>query len=149
MMPKKPKSSPKSYEIGYQEPPKKFQFKKGQSGNPTGKRRKGSSIVPNLKALLERALNRTVTLRDSEQKKIVTKAAAGIEQLVNQFATGDHRARRDLIALAGTLGVDLTAGHGNAIERRSPRDYQQTTKPWWTTTFGAASRNLTLRMSSI
>jgi hypothetical protein len=37
-------------------------------------------------------------------------AAAGIEQLVAQYVKGDHRARRDLIALADKLGVDLTAG---------------------------------------
>jgi hypothetical protein len=47
--------------------------------------------------------------------KIISKAAAGIEQLVNQFAKGDRHARRDLIALAGELGVDLLAGQGDAL----------------------------------
>jgi hypothetical protein len=36
--------------------------------------------------LFERALSGKVTLRQGEQEKIVTKAAAGIEQLVTQFA---------------------------------------------------------------
>jgi len=56
-----------------------------------------------------------VTLRHGEQEKIITKAAAGIEQLVNQFAKGDRHARRDLLALAARFGVDLMAGQGNAL----------------------------------
>ena len=77
------------YRVGPGRPPKEHQFKPGQSGNPEGARRKPRSIAPDLKALFERALSRKVTLRQGEQKKIITKAAAGIEQLVNQFAKGD------------------------------------------------------------
>ena len=35
---------------------------------------------------------------------------------MTQFADGDPRARRDLIHLAGKLGVDLMAGRGEGIE---------------------------------
>jgi hypothetical protein len=105
------------YRIGPGRPPKEFQFKPGQSGNPNGARRKPRSIAPDLKALFEHALNAKVTLRQGEQEKIITKAAAGIEQLVNQFAKGDRHARRDLLALAERLGVDLVAGQGAALEQ--------------------------------
>jgi hypothetical protein len=104
------------YRVGPGRPPREFQFKPGQSGNPKGAKRKSPSMAPDLKALLERALSKTVTLRQGEKQRIVTMAAAGIEQLVNQFAKGDRHARRDLIELAGRLGVDLAAGQGNAIE---------------------------------
>jgi hypothetical protein len=106
----------KSYEVGYGLPPKKFQFRKGRSGNPTGTRRKPPPLASDLKVSLERALNARVKLRRGERDEIVTKAAAGIDKLVNQFAEGDRHARRDLIALAETLGVDLTAGQGRTIE---------------------------------
>jgi hypothetical protein len=106
------------YRVGPGRPPKEYQFKRGQSGNPKGARRKPRSIAPDLKALFERALSAKVTLRQGEQEKIITKAAAGIEQLVNQFAKGDRHARRDLLALAARLGVDLVAGHGDALEQR-------------------------------
>lgn len=66
--------------------------------------------------MLERALNEKVPLRQGEQGQNITMAAAGIDKLVNQYAEGDRHARRDLIALAGTLGVDLTAGQGKAFE---------------------------------
>ena len=63
--------------------------------------------------MFERALSTKVTLRQGEKEKIISKAAAGIEQLVNQFAKGDRHARRDILTLAQTLGVDLAAGQGD------------------------------------
>jgi hypothetical protein len=75
--------SDQEYRVGPGRPPKEYQFKPGQSGNPKGARRKPKSIAPDLKALFERALSGKVTLRQGEQEKIITKAAAGIEQLVN------------------------------------------------------------------
>jgi hypothetical protein len=103
------------YRVGPGRPPRQYQFKPGQSGNPKGARRK-TSLAPDLKALLERALNKKVKLRHGEGELIVTKAAAGIAKLVDQFAKGDRHARRDLITLADKLGVDLTAGQGKIIE---------------------------------
>jgi hypothetical protein len=98
------------YRVGPGRPPKEHQFKPGQSGNPAGARRKPGSIAPDLKALFERALNEKVTLRQGERERIISKLDAGIQHLVNQFAKGDRHARRDLIALAERLGVDLVAG---------------------------------------
>ena len=109
--------SDQDYRVGPGRPPKEYQFKPGQSGNPKGARRKPRSIAPDLKALFERALSTKVTLRQGEQEKIITKAAAGIEQLVNQFAKGDRHARRDLLTLAERLGVDLMAGQSAALEQ--------------------------------
>jgi len=113
-MMRKKKPSSKSYDVGYARPPKKFRFKRGQSGNPSGKRRKASA--PDLKAQLQSALNKTVTIRSGKHPKVISKGAAGIEQLVDQFAAGDRNARRDLMVLAEKLGIDLTAGHSQAIE---------------------------------
>ena len=106
-------TSDQEYRVGPGRPPKEYQFKPGQSGNPEGVRRKPRSIAPDLKALFERALSTKVTLRQGEKERIISKAAAGIEQLVNQFAKGDRHARRDLLILAQTLGVDLAAGEGD------------------------------------
>jgi hypothetical protein len=115
--PPPPDPPDQEYRVGPGRPPKEHQFRPGQSGNPKGARRKSRSIGLDLKALFERALSGKVTLRQGEQEKIITKAAAGIEQLVNQFAKGDRHARRDLIALAERLEVDLVAGRGEALEQ--------------------------------
>ena len=84
------------YKVGPRRPPREHRFKPGQSGNPKGAKRKAPSPAPDLKQLLERALSKTVTLKQGERQQIVTMASAGIEQLVAQFAKGDRHARRDL-----------------------------------------------------
>jgi hypothetical protein len=94
----------KPYEVGFKRPPAAFRFPKGVSGNPEGTRK--SPKAPNLRTDLQRALNQTI--RSGRQQKTVSKAAAGIERLVDQWAKGDRHARRDLILLCDKLGVDLT-----------------------------------------
>jgi hypothetical protein len=109
-------ASGEEYRVGPGRPPKEYRFKPGQSGNPKGAKRKPPSIAPDLKALFARALGKKVKLRQGEKEKIITKAEAGIEQLVNQFAKGDRHARRDLIVLADKLGLNLAAGQAKALE---------------------------------
>ena len=104
------------YKVGPGRPPKEHQFKPGQSGNPKGAKRKPKSMAPDLKVALEQALNKTIKLKQGEKERIVTMAVAGIEQLVAQYVKGDRHARRDLIALADKLGVDLMAGQQQAIQ---------------------------------
>jgi hypothetical protein len=116
--------SGEEYRVGPGRPPKEHQFKPGQSGNPKGAKRKPPSIAPDLKMALERALNKTVRLKQGEKERIVTMAAAGIEQLVAQFAKGDRHARRDLVDLAEKLGVDLTAGQHQAVQEALAADHQ-------------------------
>ena len=109
-------TSDQEYKVGPGRPPREYQFKPGQSGNPKGAKRKPPSIAPDLKVALERALNKPIKLKQGEKERMVTMAVAGIEQLVAQYAKGDHQARRDLIALADKLGVDLMAGQHQAIQ---------------------------------
>jgi hypothetical protein len=57
--------------------------------------------------ILERELNAKVKLRRGEAKTI-SKGAVGIKRLVDQYAKGEPRARRDLILLSEKVGVPLT-----------------------------------------
>jgi hypothetical protein len=116
--------SGQEYKIGPGRPPIEYQFKPGQSGNPKGAKRKKPSIELDLKVALEQALNKTITLKQGEKERMVTLAVAGIEQLVAQFAKGNHQARRDLIALADKLGVDLMAGQRQAIQEALATDQE-------------------------
>src|SRR6266536_4738965 len=84
--------SEQDYRVCPGRPPKEYQFKPGQSGNPKGGKRKPKSMAPDLKAALERALNKTIKLKQGEKERIVTMAVAGIEQLVAQYGKGYHRA---------------------------------------------------------
>jgi hypothetical protein len=109
-------ASAMEYKVGPGRPPKEHQYKRGVSGNPKGAKRKPPPIELDLKAALERALDRKAQLKQGEREQTVTMAVAGIEQLVAQYAKGDRHARRDLIYLADKLGVDLLAGQTKALE---------------------------------
>ena len=119
-----PAASDAAYKVGPGRPPREYRFKPGQSGNPKGAKPKPPSMAPDLKRALERALNSTVKLKRGEKERTVTMAVAGIEQLVAQFAKGDRHARRDLIALADKLGVDLVAGQHKGVQEALASNYQ-------------------------
>jgi hypothetical protein len=104
------------YRVGPGRPPKEYQFKPGQSGNPKGAKRKSRPIALDLKMALERALNTRVQVKQGDREQTTTMAEAGMKQLVAQFGSGDRHARSDVFALADRLGVDLTAGQTKAIE---------------------------------
>jgi hypothetical protein len=83
-------------QIGYGNPPESSRFKKGQSGNPKG-RRKGSH---NVATVLAATLREKVVVNENGARRTVTKLEAAIKQLVNKAATGDLRALQQFIALA-------------------------------------------------
>ena len=103
-------SAEDSYKVGPGFPPKGSKWKNGcPSPNPKGRPKKIPSMKPDLKKALETALNEKVLITKDKTKIVLTKAALGIQQLVNQFAKGDRYARRDLFEYAALLGVDLHA----------------------------------------
>jgi Family of unknown function (DUF5681) len=112
------------YKVGPGRPPREYQFKPGQSGNPKGAKRKPPTLLPDLKRLFEQALSEKVTLRQGEKERTLTMAEAGIKQLVAQFAKGDRHARRDVFAYAEMLGIDLVTSHRTAIEGALASDHE-------------------------
>jgi Family of unknown function (DUF5681) len=80
------------YQIGYRKPPVGRRFQKGQSGNPTGRRRK-----KDLPELLVAALNAPVYVTTEGERHRITKREAIVTQLVNKSATADLRATKMLI----------------------------------------------------
>jgi hypothetical protein len=81
---------------GYRKPPKHTQFKKGTSGNPTGKA-KGTL---NIATVLENTLRQTVVVVDGSEKKRMSKLEAAVKQLVDKAIQGDMYAWRLLSVLA-------------------------------------------------
>jgi Family of unknown function (DUF5681) len=98
--------------VGPGRPPKQYQWKPGQSGNPSGSKRE-HKLADDVKALFKRALSQKVNLGRDERAAIMTKLEAGFNTLASQFAEGDHRARRDVFGFAAKLGIDLTAGRAS------------------------------------
>jgi len=92
-----PDAEPESSErVGYRHPPKSRRFKKGQSGNPKG-RRTGSH---NVATVFARTLREKVVINEQGQRKTVTKLEAAVKQFVNKAAGGDLRALQMLVSLA-------------------------------------------------
>jgi hypothetical protein len=85
-----------SYDVGFGKPPKNNRFRKGASGNPKG-RPKGRR---NLATVLQQTLQERVVINENGIRKTVTKLEAAVKQLVNQAASGDLVALRQLTALA-------------------------------------------------
>jgi hypothetical protein len=108
--PKPDSSGGGPYKVGPGYPPKQYTWKKGgPSPYPKGRPKKVLSMKPDLKKALEAALNEKVVITKDKKEIVLTKAALGIQQLVNQYAKGDRHARRDLFQYAALLGVDLQA----------------------------------------
>jgi hypothetical protein len=75
--------------IGYGKPPEQTKFKKGQSGNPYG-RPKGSR---NLKTLINRELNTTITIEQAGKKRKIRRKDALVKSLVHDALKGRDRPR--------------------------------------------------------
>jgi hypothetical protein len=95
------------YKVGPGRPPKEHQWKKGQSGNPKGRKRKKPSLLPELKEIVVTSLSKKVRMTDGEHERHLTRFETMIEQLTVQAAKGDKYARRDLLLLVEKLGLDL------------------------------------------
>lgn len=85
----------KDYDVGYGRPPKATQFKKGQSGNPKG-RAKGSM---NLETILNKAANEMARITVNGVPRMVPKMEVAITQAVNQAASGNLKALREVMGL--------------------------------------------------
>jgi hypothetical protein len=74
--------------VGYCNPPEHSRFKKGVSGNPTG-RPKGTL---NMATLLERTLLERVVIHENGRQKTVTKLEAALKQLIDKATSGELKA---------------------------------------------------------
>jgi len=88
----------------------------GVSGNPQGRKPKNPSNDLEQPSTLEQALEQEIKIKHGGKRRVITRRTALREQMINQAITGDHRARRDLMAYAEKRGIDLLAGQYKAIQ---------------------------------
>lgn len=113
------------YKVGPGRPPKEFQFKPGQSGNPKGAKRKQPSLQTTLKTMMEEVFNRRIKLTQGDKEQMVTYWSAGLQQLAAQFAKGDRYARRDVFTYGQMLGVEFLTGPQEAAQQHLEPEAQQ------------------------
>lgn len=95
------KPPPDDDDVGYKKPPKKHQWKKGQSGNPSG-RKPGA---PSLKNAIRSELSATVSVYDGRSRSEITKMEALAKRLVADALSGDARM---LIELLRQINIHLS-----------------------------------------
>jgi hypothetical protein len=106
------------YEVGYGKPPKDGQFKKGVSGNPSGRPKKPVDFD----SALMRALDVRVKVADNGKAKVVTKRDLAATRLANEAASGKLQAIR--VVRDTSRGVQERAAE---LQEDSPnkRDYEK------------------------
>ena len=102
----------KPYTVGYGKPPIHTRFRKGESGNPKGKKKGQKS----LKAVVEKVFQEKVSIRTARGTRKVTKLDALVQKLMNDALTGDAKAVVHIVRLAKEAGLTQEAA---AIEAAS------------------------------
>lgn len=89
------------FEVGRGRPPKHSQFKPGQSGNPKGRPR-GSA---NASKIVERALNRKVSVRKGGKKQTMSTLQAITESQSVKALQGDRHAANFIVSIGTKAGI--------------------------------------------
>jgi hypothetical protein len=80
------------YKVGYRKPPRHTQFKKGQSGNPAGRKPKSK----NFDVLMERALDAKIKVKIAGNEQLMSKREAIPLRLVQDALEGNLRSLESL-----------------------------------------------------
>lgn len=85
-------------EVGYKKPPKHSQFKKGQSGNPSGKKKGGEHMLNKV----HKNLIKKVKTKDG---KTTTLADIASETMAKLIAQGKYEPARDMLRVMQECGL--------------------------------------------
>src|SRR5258708_1255057 len=107
-------------EVGYKKPPKHSRFRKGASGNPSG-RPQGTL---NIASVVRRTLLEEVVINENGKRSTITKLEALVKQLINQAAGGNLRALSQATALTCAV-EDMLAHRSKSENHRSSSDTDQ------------------------
>jgi Family of unknown function (DUF5681) len=99
--------------VGYKQPPKDRQFRRGQSGNLHG-RPKG---VRNFKTELREELSESISIREGSRDISITKQRALIKRLVGSAIDGDARSIATLMSFCARA-----FGDDNDDQPQAPED---------------------------
>ena len=119
-------------ETGYGKPPKKYQFKKGVSGNPRGRPKGKKSFA----ARFQKFLDEKITVHINGKTETLTKEDAFLKRVINDAIAGKPGATNQLIALKqmvsdmpGTEG--MSASERNKLDQALLESFMQLMSPDW------------------
>jgi len=100
------------YKVGYGKPPKTTQFKKGKSGNPSGRPNGSLNLATDVTA----ELGEFITVREDGRSRRVSKQRALIKSLMAKALQGDVRAMTSLLALYARVITEAPNGDNQAVD---------------------------------
>lgn len=126
------------YEVGYGKPPKRHQFKPGQSGNPKGRKKDAR----NTRSMLTDILNERVPVKINGKEKSVLTSELLLRAQTRRAAQGDPKSFKLIFDMIAEFGIGITpatengqAGvrifipHNNRDEPKGPVYQEDPSKP--------------------
>jgi Family of unknown function (DUF5681) len=110
-MSKAGKKCHKDYAVGYGKPPVHTRFRKGQSGNPTG--RPPASEVDRAKALVMQEAYRKVTVREGDKVTEMPALKAVLRGLVARAVKGSVAAQREILRNIQAIEAETLSARNN------------------------------------
>ena len=119
-------------ENGYGKPPKKHQFKKGASGNPTGRPKGKTSLTTDL----QKILNKKITIQVNGENMRITMQQAFLQRLVNDALAGEAPFARLLVDLQKLIlgqpeASGMPAGERNKQDKALLNSFAMLIGPNW------------------
>jgi Family of unknown function (DUF5681) len=110
--------------VGYGKPPVHSRFRKGQSGNPTGKRRHGGA--ERAEALIWKEAYRLLTVREGNAVKKMPALQAVIRSQIAAAAKGNVTAQRALVKVVQDI-EDAQASRTGTANKKLSKDVNDIT----------------------
>ena len=97
------KENKKEYEVGYKRPPREYQFKPGQSGNPKGRPKKNKSFAEDIKD----EMNELIQIQEQGKLKKITKQTALVKRVVTDALSGKTSAIKLLFQILSSKDFEV------------------------------------------
>lgn len=94
-------NSQNEYEVGYKRPPRKYQFKPGQSGNPKGRPKANGDFSLDITD----ELNEIISIKESGKVKKITKKRALAKRLVNDALSGKVASTKIITSILASVPI--------------------------------------------
>lgn len=106
------------YEVGYGKPPGQTRFKKGQSGNPSGKRKGGRSRVKEL----ERFLDTPIFVNENGRRRQMRPMEIVRKRMFQLAAQGDVRAIKLMLDMEHLVDAHRVVEKDRQVDLSRSRD---------------------------
>ena len=105
-------NSEETYEVGYRKPPKATRFKKGRSGNPSGRPKRPANVIDPA-IIIHMIGNEEIVVDDNGKRKRMTKDEIYFRRLFAKAIRGDLKAARIVMDMAANYFSPDPSGEWN------------------------------------